>query len=157
PWEESFLLALDKGTGKERWRAKRGPSRIAHTTPIIVTAGGRAELISSAGDVVQGFDPATRERRWSVRAEGEGVVPPPVFGEGLVCAASGFGASRLRAVKLDKDGDDATRTVAWESNRNVPMIPSPLYVKPNLFVVTEGGVAQCLEAATGEMRWQERL
>ena len=68
PWEQSFLLALDRKTGKERWRAKRGLSRIAHTTPIVVAAGGRDELVSSAGDVIQGFDPATGARRWSVRA-----------------------------------------------------------------------------------------
>jgi hypothetical protein len=57
PWEESFLLALDRKTGEERWRAKRGLSRIAHTTPIVVTAGGRDELVSSAGDVIQGSTP----------------------------------------------------------------------------------------------------
>jgi outer membrane protein assembly factor BamB len=157
PWGQSFLLALDKKTGKERWRGRRGLSRIAHTTPVVVTAGGRDELISSAGDVIQGFDPATGTRRWSVRAEGEGVVPSPASGDGLVFAASGFGNPRLRAVKLASDGDDATRTVAWEAKGNVPMIPSPLYVKPHLFVVTEGGIALCLEAATGEVRWQERL
>jgi outer membrane protein assembly factor BamB len=157
PWEQSFLLALDRKTGKERWRAKRGLSRIAHTTPIVVTVGDRDELISSAGDVIQGFDPATGTRGWSVKAEGEGVVPSPVFGGGLVFAASGFGNPRLRAVKLEKDGDDMTRTVAWESKGNVPMIPSPLYVKPYLFVVTEGGIALCLEAATGQVKWRERL
>jgi outer membrane protein assembly factor BamB len=157
PWEESFLLALDKRTGKERWRARRGPSRIAHTTPIVVSAGGRDEVVSSAGDVIQGFDPATGVRRWSVRAEGEGVVPSPVFGDGLVFAASGFGNPRLRAVRLAGDGDEATRAVVWEAKRDVPMIPSAVYVKPNLFVVTEGAVALCLEAATGKVRWQERL
>ena len=59
PWDRAVILALDKKTGKEKWRGKRGPSRIAHTTPIVVTVGGRDELISTAGDVIQGFDPAT--------------------------------------------------------------------------------------------------
>src|SRR5262249_6581014 len=53
PWDQSFLLALDKKTGKECWRARRGLSRIAHTTPVVVTADGRDELISPAGDVIQ--------------------------------------------------------------------------------------------------------
>src|SRR5207248_2379344 len=109
------------------WRAKRGLSRIAHTTPAIITVAGMDELVSSAGDVIQGFDPQTGARRWSVPAEGEGVTPSPVLGEGLVFAASGFGNPRLRAVKLAKDGDDGSRQVVWELKRNVPMIPSVVY------------------------------
>ena len=59
PWEESFILALDAKTGKEVWRAKRGKSRIAHATPVVLTLGGKDVLVSNAGDVLQGFDPAT--------------------------------------------------------------------------------------------------
>ena len=112
PWDQSFLLALDAKTGKERWRAKRGPSRIAHTTPIVVKVAGRDELVSSAGDVIQGFDPKTGARRWSVRAEGEGVVASPVAGGGKVYANSGFPDQRLRAIDLDPAGDETTRKVA---------------------------------------------
>jgi outer membrane protein assembly factor BamB len=157
PWEKSFLLALDKKTGQERWQARRGLSRIAHTTPIIVSHDGRDELISTAGDVIQGFDPATGVRHWSVRAEGEGVVPSPVFGEGIVFAASGFGNPRLRAVKLAENAEATSPRVVWELNRNVPMIPSPVYVKPYLFIVSEKGMVMCLEAATGKVKWQQRL
>lgn len=157
PWDRAFLLALDRKTGKERWRAKRGPSRIAHVTPILVRVDGRDELVSPAGDVIQGFDPRTGERLWSVSAEGEGVVPSPVSGEGLVFAASGFGKPRLRAVRLRPDGNGATRAVAWELRNNVPMMASPLYVRPHLFVVAENGIAHCLKAATGEVVWRERL
>jgi outer membrane protein assembly factor BamB len=157
PWDQSFLLGLDKKTGKERWRARRGLSRIAHTTPIVIHADGSDTLISTAGDVIQGFDPETGARLWSVRAEGEGVVPSPVFGEGLVFAASGFGNPRLRAVKLKPDGEETTRKVVWETNQNVPMMPSAVFVKPYLFVVSEKGFAMCLEAATGKVKWRERL
>lgn len=157
PWDQSFLLALDKKTGKERWRAKRGLSRIAHTTPIVVTVNGHDELVSTAGDVIQSFDPGTGERRWSVRAEGEGVVPSPVFGEGLIFAASGFGNPRFRAVKLEKDENGSTGQLAWESRRHVPMMPSAVYAKPYVFTVSEGGIALCLEAATGKVKWQERI
>lgn len=157
PWDRSFLLGLDKKTGKERWRAKRGLSRIAHSTPIVIHADGRDTLISTAGDVIQGFDPATGARNWSVRAEGEGVVPSPIFGSGLVFAASGFGNPRLRAVQLKPNGDQTTRKIVWELKRNVPMMPSAVFVKPYLFVVSEKGFAMCVEAATGKMKWQERL
>jgi outer membrane protein assembly factor BamB len=154
PWDRSFLLALDRRTGKERWRARRGLSRIAHTTPVVVHVGGRDELVSSAGDVIQGFDPGTGKRLWSVPATGEGVVPSPVFGDGLVFAASGFGNPTLRAVRVDGEGGPR---VVWASKRNVPMIPSPLCAGGYLYTVTEKGVASCLEAATGKVKWSERL
>jgi outer membrane protein assembly factor BamB len=57
PWDKAFILALDKNNGEERWKAKRGLSRIAHVTPIIVRYRGEPQLISCAGDVVQGFEP----------------------------------------------------------------------------------------------------
>jgi outer membrane protein assembly factor BamB len=157
PWDQAFLFAVDKATGKEKWRAKRGLSRIAHTTPVVVSHKGRDVLISTAGDVIQEFNPQTGERLWTVRAEGEGVSPSPVFGDGLVFASSGFGNPRLRAVKVDRDGDDATRTVIWEAKKNVPMIPSAVFVKPYLFAVSEKGIATCFDAATGNVRWEERL
>lgn len=157
PWDRSFVLALDAKTGEERWRARRGPSRIAHTTPIVTPVDGGDELISSAGDVIQGFDPRTGERRWSVPAEGEGVVPSPVQGEGLVFAVSGFGKPRLRAVQLEKGDDAKTRKIVWETKNNVPMMASVLHVKPYLFFVSDNGIAVCLKAATGELLWSERL
>jgi outer membrane protein assembly factor BamB len=157
PWDQAFLLAVDKATGREKWRAKRGLSRIAHTTPVVANHKGRDVLLSTAGDVIQEFNPQTGARLWTVRAEGEGVTPTVVVGEGLIFASSGFGNPRLRAVKLDRDSDDATRTVVWETKKNVPMIPSAVYVKPNLFTVSEKGMATCFDAATGKVHWEQRL
>src|SRR5579871_1459889 len=57
PWDKSYILALDKVTGKEKFKAMRGVSRIAHTTPLITEVDGKAQMLSVAGDVVQGFDP----------------------------------------------------------------------------------------------------
>src|SRR5262249_48636097 len=90
------------------------------------------------------------------RAEGEGIVPSPVLGDGLIYACSGSG-KQIRAVKLEKDQEEGTRKVVWESGRQVPFIPSPLYVKPFLFLVTDAGVATCSDAATGKVLWEERL
>jgi outer membrane protein assembly factor BamB len=156
PWEEAVIVALDKKTGQVRWKAHRGLSRIAHVSPIVVNVGGRDVLISGAGDVIQGFDPNDGKRLWSVRSEGEGVVPTPVSGDGLVFALSGFGAPTLRAVRLE-GGSGGTREIAWESKKAVSTIPSAIYVKPYLYEITEKGVAYCLEAATGKIIGQERL
>jgi len=155
PWDQSFLLALEKKTGKTRWTARRGASRIAHVTPLVVTAHGRDVLVSNAGDVIQGFDPKSGERLWSLRNEGQGVIPSPVAGEGLVFTTSGYeGATpAIRAVRVTEKGAE----FAWEQTRNVPMLPSMLFSKPYLFTLTEKGQIQCLESTSGKIVWQQRL
>lgn len=91
PWDQSFVLALDKATGKPRWKGARGLSRIAHVAPVIWTdEQGRTFVLSGAGNVVQGFDAKTGERVWSSWNEGEGVVPSLAAGGGLVFSASGW-------------------------------------------------------------------
>ncbi|MBE3070379.1 MAG: PQQ-binding-like beta-propeller repeat protein [Planctomycetes bacterium] len=157
PWEDSVILAYAKADGQIRWRAKRGSSRIAHVTPQVVTDGGRALLLSAAGDVVQGFDPATGERLWSATNTGEGVVPSLVVGGGMVFQTSGFGDPSIRAVRLGGRGDVTATHIAWEHKKDVPMIPSMLYADGRLFAVTEGGMATCLDAAGGKVLWRSRL
>jgi outer membrane protein assembly factor BamB len=90
PWDKAVILAVDKNTGKTRWRGERGSSRIAHVTPQIVQVNGSDQLVSGAGDVVQGFDLKTGRRIWTVRSPGEGVVPSIVAGDGMIFATSGF-------------------------------------------------------------------
>jgi outer membrane protein assembly factor BamB len=157
PWDQSYIVAVDKRTGQLRWKAKRGQSRIAHVTPNILKENGNAQLISGAGDVVQGFDLKTGDRIWSVYSQGEGVVPSIVLGDGLIFTGSGFEKSTIRAVRTGGKGDVTKTHIAWETTKGVPTRPSFVYVKPYLFSITDGGVAMCLKAETGEMVWQERV
>ena len=157
PWDKAVILALDKNTGKVRWEGKRGLSQIAHVSPQILSDDGKDQLISSAGNVIQGFDPDTGERIWTVSSPGEGGVPSDVVGEGLIFTASGFGDSAIRVVRTGGKGDVTETHIAWESPDDVPKIPSMLYVKPYLYLLTEAGVAKCFKAATGDVIWRERL
>ncbi|MDX2150014.1 MAG: PQQ-binding-like beta-propeller repeat protein [Bryobacteraceae bacterium] len=158
PWDQSYLLALDKRTGKLRWKGKRGLSRIAHVSPNIARVGGKWQIVSGAGDVVQGFDAQTGELVWTARSQGEGVVPSIVIGQGLAFSASGFEKPTIRAVRLGGGKGDVTAThLAWEQTKGVPMISSMVYVAPHLYSVTTAGVAFCLNAATGEVVWQGRV
>jgi outer membrane protein assembly factor BamB len=157
PWEKAVILAVDINTGRTRWRGSRGSSRIAHVTPQIARVDGRDQLISAAGDVIQGHDPETGSLRWTVDSPGEGVVPSLVIGEGLVFTASGFGQSRICAVRLGGQGNVTKTHTVWESREDVPKISSLLYVSSRLYLATETGVAKCFEAATGEVLWRQRL
>jgi outer membrane protein assembly factor BamB len=158
PWDKSFLAALDTKTGRRVWTGKRGLSRIAHVTSFIARVDGKDQLISGAGDRLQGFNPKTGELIWSIYAQGEGVTPSPVLGDGMVFASSGFEKTTLRGVRLGRAKGDVTEThIAWEQKKGVPTQPSPLYVKPYLYAISDGGIASCFEPKNGEIVWQERV
>jgi outer membrane protein assembly factor BamB len=159
PWEQAFVLALDIGSGRERWKARRGLSRIAHVTPTIARVGDKDQLLSGAGNVVQGFDPDTGERIWTVSSQGEGVTPSLVVGGGMVFSSSGFEAETIRAIRLDPAArGDVTKThIAWEQKRAVPTQPSFLYHDGLLYSVKENGIALCMDATNGKVIWQERF
>jgi outer membrane protein assembly factor BamB len=158
PWDQSFILALDAQTGKERWRARRGLSRISHGVPALWEQDGKVRIVSEAGDVVQGFDAQTGERLWSSEVIGEGKVPSTVIGEGLVFTAGGWGGKEsIKAFRLGGSGELKETRLVWQQKKGMPKVPSMLYVQPHLFAVTDGGMATCLKAATGEVVWQARL
>lgn len=158
PWDGAFILALDTHTGRERWKARRGLSRISHGVPVVWERDGAAELISEAGDVVQGFNLETGQRLWSSQVIGEGKVPSTVVGEGLVFTAGGWGGKEsIKAFKLGGRGDLKETNLIWEQKKGMPKVPSMLYLKSYLFAVTDTGQATCLKASTGDVIWQERL
>ena len=158
PWDKSFIAALDTKTGKRVWTGKRGMSRIAHVSPIVLEIDGAKQIVSGAGDRMQGFDPKTGELIWSIYAQGEGVVPSPVAGYGMLFASSGFEKTTLRGFKLKGMKGDVTAThVAWEQTKGVPTQSSPIYVNPRLYAVTDGGILNCYNPRDGELLWQERI
>jgi outer membrane protein assembly factor BamB len=157
PWDRAIIVALDRKTGTRVWTGKRGQSRIAHVSPILVKHAGETQLVSCAGDAIQGFDPKTGERIWSVFSQGEGVTPSPAAGEGLLFTSSGFEKTTLRAVKLGGKGDVTQTHIAWEERKGTPTQPSLLYVSPYLYAIADSGVAHCYKAATGEIVWEERI
>jgi len=157
PWDKAVILAVDKNTGQTRWRGSRSSSQIGHATPQIARFEGRDELVSSAGGVVQGFDLTTGERLWTVSSPGEGVVPSVVAGDGMAFATSGFRQETILAVRLGGRGDVTQTHVAWRVTDEVPHVPSLLYVSPRLYSITDQGIVNCLQGATGAVLWRQRL
>ena len=155
PWEKAVILSLDAEDGSVRWKGSRGKSRVGHVTPILVDDD--KQLISAGGDRVQGFDPNTGERIWSIYSQGEGVTPSPVVGDGLLYTSSGFEAPTLRAVRLGGKGEVTNSHIAWEQKNGVAALASLLYVKPYLYSISRDNILHCLDAATGDIVWRERL
>ena len=158
PWDQSYVLALDVKTGQQRWKGSRGLSRISHGVPTVWEHDGSAEIISEAGDVVQGFDPKNGRRVWSSEVIGEGKVPSVIVGDGLAFTSGGWGGKEtIKAFRLGGEGDLKETNLVWEQRKGMPKVPSMIYVKPYLFASTDGGVASCLKGETGEIVWQDRL
>ena len=155
PWENAVVLAVDTATGEARWKGSRGESRVGHVTPIFVDDNN--QVVSAAGDRVQGHDVKSGKRIWSIYSQGEGVTPSPVVAEGLIFTSSGFEEPTIRAIRTGGEGDVTETHVAWEQTKGVPALPSLLYVKPYLYSITRDNILHCIEASSGDIVWLERL
>ena len=98
------------------------------------------------------------EEIWQVRyGDGFSNVPRPVYGNGLVFICTGFQEPSLLAVRVDGHGDVSKKQIAWTLKRGAPLTPSPLLVGEELYVITDNGIATCLDAATGKEYWKARV
>jgi len=156
---DAFVVAVDKRTGKVRWKtARRQPWDQAYSTPLVIRVGERDELVSVGAYRAAAYDPRTGKEIWRVSyADGFSNVPRPVFAGGLVYIATGFQQPLLIAVRPDGTGDVTKTHIAWTLRRSAPLTPSPLLVGDELYIVNDGGIASCLDAATGTLHWQQRL
>ena len=157
--DTAFVVALDKQTGKVRWRtSRRAPYDQAYTTPLVIRVADRDQLVSIGAFRATAYEPLTGKEIWRVSyGDGFSNVPRPVFGHGLVYIATGFQQPSLIAVRPEGTGDVSKTHIAWTLARGAPLTPSPLLVGDELFVVNDGGILSCLDAESGTVRWQQRL
>ena len=157
--DAAFVIALDKHTGKTKWKTNRGvPADQAYTTPLVIRVAEQDQLISVGAFRARAYEPLTGREIWRVRYdEGFSNVPRPVFAHGLVFITTGFQQPELLAIRPDGKGDVTKTHIAWSLKRGAPLTPSPIVVGDELYVVTDGGIASCLDAKTGEVIWQSRL
>jgi outer membrane protein assembly factor BamB len=157
--DRAFVIALEKQTGKTRWKtSRRQPSDQAYSTPLVIRVGDRDEVVSVGAFRAEAYEPESGKEIWRVGyGDGFSNVPRPVYGHGLVYIATGFQQPSLLAVRPDGTGDVTRTHVAWTLRRGAPLTPSPLLVGDELYIVNDGGIVSCLDAATGETRWQHRL
>lgn len=150
------VVALDKRTGREVWRSPR-QGKNAYSTPLAVRWEAGEQIISSGGDGVFAYDPRTGAELWRCRYEGHSVIPRPVFADGLVHICSGYWNPTLYSIRIDGAGDVTDTHVASTFRRGVPFTPSPLLFDDMLLLVSDRGIATCIQAKTGREVWRHRL
>ena len=163
-----FVVALDKNTGEIRWKKKRehiGEDRLtgkssvpmSYTTPLLTEINGTIQLLSSGADSIVSYNPRNGEEYWWFRYDGYSNVPRPVVGKGLVFISSGYDRPEFYAVKVDGTGDVTESHLGWNMKKAAPLNPSPLLVGDELYLISDNGIATCLDAVSGTQHWQERI
>ena len=157
--DQAYVVALDKATGKVRWKTmRRKPYAQSYSTPLVIRVGDRDQLISVGAHWTYAYDPLTGKELWRVSyGDGFSNVPRPVFSKGLVFIPTGFDVARILAVRPTGSGDVTRTHVAYRIERGAPLTPSPIAVGDELYMVSDIGIATCLDAATGKILWQHRL
>ena len=149
--DASFIIALNKNTGKTLWKTPRD-ERTSWSTPLVVEHEGKREVVTTATSKVRSYDLATGKLAWECEKLTRNVIPTPVAGHGMVFAMSGYQGSSLLAIRLGKTGNlTGTDAIAWSHNKSTPYVPSPLLYGDRLyFFASNNGRLSCFDAKTGK-------
>jgi len=156
-YDLQYVVALDKKTGGIRWKSYRGDSAHAYATPLVISTDAGKQLISPGTGRTVAYDADSGEELWWISYNGFSNVPRPVTGHGLVYVTSGFFKPELFAIRPDGRGDVTRTHVEWKYSKGVSLTPSPVIIGNELYMISDNGIATCLDARTGEELWKERL
>jgi outer membrane protein assembly factor BamB len=160
-----YVAALDKMTGQIVWKTDRdiqyktdnGDFKKAYATPALFEIGGKPQLICPSAQCTIAYDPKTGTELWRISHDGMNGAARPVRGNDLLYLTSGHNATLL-AVKPSGTGMLPKSAVAWQVEKKaVPTRPSLLLDGELLYMVSDNGIASCLDALTGKVYWAERL
>ncbi len=172
PWMHqgpSYVIALDAATGTNVWKidrtlGAREEGQDSYSSPLLVRGADRTDLVVAGAEALTAYDPSTGAAIWSLG----GIQAPhpygrtiagPAAGDGRVVAvASGFqNRGYMVAVASGKSGKLAESDRAWTITRYAPDCPTPVVYGGRVYTIRDDGNASCIDASTGEVKWQERL
>jgi outer membrane protein assembly factor BamB len=162
-YDVQYVAALDKTNGKTVWKKDRnikyriddGDIKKAYCTPALVEVGGKKQLVCPSAEATIAYEPKTGEEIWRVHHGGMNAAMPPLPGHGKLFWTNGSGA--LVAVRPDGSGDVTRTHLDWTVNKVMPTRSSAVLIDDLLYLVSDQGIAYCVEAKTGKVAKQERL
>jgi outer membrane protein assembly factor BamB len=175
-----YITALDKDTGQTVWTTKRsvdykdldasgqvmneGDYRKAFATPHVAEVNGKPVLFSSGAKAHYAYEPQTGKELWRFDEHAQhSASTRPLLGDKVLYLQTGFSKGQLLALKLPQTNDPAHPQVlaesdlAWRMKKGVPNKPSMLLIKGLLYMIDDGGIAACVDAATGQEIWKQRI
>lgn len=164
----SFLVAVDRQTGREAWKIPRKGERACFTTPCVYAPPGRSPeiIFTHCFEGITGVDPATGVQNWHIDVFGtnpQRAIGSPVVFEDLVIGSSGAvgGKRNIVAVRpLAKPARKPSAETAEEIYRvfkSAPHVPSPIVHEGRLYLWEDKGVVTAHDAASGEVLWRQRV
>jgi len=151
----SFIVALDKKTGKEVWKVDRDEIT-SWASPLIVEVNGQAQVITAATNKVRSYDFETGKLIWECTGLTRNVIPNPVYADGILYVMSGYHGNALMAINLAKAKGNITGTgvILWKYNQDTPYAPSPMVMDGKLyFLKANNGTITCLDAKDGKVNY----
>jgi outer membrane protein assembly factor BamB len=180
--DQQYVTALDKKTGDTVWRTDRdvewndqnltgredpaaaqrirdGDHRKAHSTPLIVTdEDGQVRMLSGGAKAAFAYDPRSGKEVWRVEFDDFSVAPRPLFQDGIAYLVTGITHPELWAVRADSRGNISdTDNVLWRLKARVAKTASPLLIDGLIYMVSDDGIINCVDAPTSETVWQKRI
>ncbi|WP_425616253.1 PQQ-binding-like beta-propeller repeat protein [Anatilimnocola sp. NA78] len=159
---QSYLVAHDLLTGKQRWKTPRmtradSEQSDSYTTPLLTTYQKQLQLIVMGGNQLDGYDPATGKQLWFLPGlvGGRTVTGPTVAGDYIFTTRGMRGP--MIAVQPRKAGENDFKSIEWDYKEGTPDTCSPVIWNELLFAISDDGIARCIHAPSGNLRWKERL
>lgn len=149
--DRSAIVAYDKRTGKEVWRTRRNV-QITWSTPVLVEAGGRTELVTNATEFAIAYDPASGKELWRAKGVDSNAIHTPLAGYGLVIVTAGYPVKKVIALRPGNVPDD--KRVAWEYSKGTGYVLSNLLYDGYVYLLTDNGIVTCLDPKTGQVKYE---
>jgi outer membrane protein assembly factor BamB len=152
--EKSFIVALDKKTGKEVWKNPR-KVQASWSTPLIVRGPQRTEMITSGNELIISYDPKTGKELWRTSGHGSNAIATPLAANGMVFVYAGFPVKKTIAINLGASGDlSKSKNIVWEYDKGTAYVPSSILYGDYIYLLSDRGIITCLEAKTGKIVYE---
>jgi len=149
---QSFIVALDKKTGKDIWKVDRDEAT-SWATPYVVEVGGKPQVVTSATKLIRSYDLASGELIWECGGMTQNAIPQPFAADGILYVMTGYRGNALLAIRLAeaKGNITGTDTIIWSRDRDTSYAPSALLMDGlYYFLQANNGILNCVDAKTGK-------
>ncbi|HSE38051.1 MAG TPA: PQQ-binding-like beta-propeller repeat protein [Blastocatellia bacterium] len=152
--EKSFIVALDKKTGKELWKTAR-KVQASWSTPLIVRGAQRTEMITSGNELIISYDPKTGKELWQTKGHASNAIATPLAGNGMVFVYAGFPVKKTIAIALGASGDlSDSKNIVWQYDKGTAYVPSSILYGEYIYLLSDRGIITCLDAKTGRVIYE---